>query len=144
MKDVQNVHLMDREATKKQRRTTMKINNRWVMLGAIGVMSLGTMVGPLTSEAQAQKGRRNTAIGAGAATVYGALRGNRTMTVVGGLGTAYAYKRYRDAKRSNRPQTVRQVFGNTPVYDSRGNRYGQNTRFVPNRTYYNARGRAIG
>jgi hypothetical protein len=91
MKDVQNAQVVDREETGKQRRKTMKINNRWVMLGAVGVMSLGTMAGPLTSEAQAQKGRRNTAIGAGAATVYGALRGNRTMTVAGGLGTAYAY-----------------------------------------------------
>lgn len=122
----------------------MKINNRWVMLGAVGVMSAGTMLGPLATEAQAQKGRRNTAIAAGAATVYGALRGNSTMTVVGGLGTAYAYKRYRDAKRINRPQTIGQVFGNTPVYDSRGNRYARNTRLAPNRTYYNARGRAIG
>jgi hypothetical protein len=122
----------------------MKINNRWAMLSAVGVMSVGTMVGPLSTEAQAQKGRRNTAIAAGAATVYGALSGNRTLTVAGGLGTAYAYKRYRDAKRSNRPQTIGQVFGKTPVYDSRGNRYGRNTRFVPNRVYYNARGRAIG
>ncbi len=123
----------------------MKINNRWALMGAVGVMSVGAMVGPLTVSAEAsEKGRRNTAIAAGAATVYGALRGNRTMTVAGGLGTAYAYKRYRDAKKSERPQTIGQVFGNTPVYDSRGKRYGRDTRFVPNRTYYNARGQRIG
>jgi hypothetical protein len=123
----------------------MKIHSRYALLGAAVLMSATTVAGPLMSEAQASsKGRRNAAIGAGAATVYGALRGNRTMTVVGGLGTAYAYKRYRDAKRSNRPQTIRQVFGNTPVYDSRGKRYAHNGRFVPNRTYYNARGQRIG
>jgi hypothetical protein len=66
------------------------------------------------------------------------------MTVAGGLGTAYAYKRYRDAKRSNRTQNVREVFGNTPVFDSKGKRYNPNARFHANRTYYNARGQRIG
>ena len=123
----------------------MNSNNRWIMLGAAAVMSATTLVRPLMGEAHAsEKGRRNTAIGAGAATAYGLLKGNRTIAVAGGLGTAYAYKRYRDAKRSGHRQTVGQVFGNTPVYDSRGRRYGRNSQFIPNRTYYNGRGRAIG
>ena len=89
------------------------------------------------NEARAsKKGRRNTAIAAGAATAYGLLRGNKTVAIAGGLGTAYAYKRYRDAKKSERRQTIGQVFGNTPVYDSRRNRYGRNSRFIPNGTYY--------
>jgi len=108
-------------------------------------MSATTIAGPLMNEAQAsKKGRRNTAIGAGAVAAYGLLKGNKTVAIAGGLGTAYAYKRYRDAKKSERRQTIGQVFGNTPVYDSRRNRYGRDTRFGPNRTYYNARGQRIG
>ena len=114
-------------------------------LGIIAVLGAGTLVGPLAQSADASvKGRRNTTIAAGAVTAYGLLKGNRKVAIIGGLGTAYAYKRYRDAKRSNRRQTVAQVFRRTAVYDSNGRRYAANSRFVPNRTYYNARGRAIG
>jgi len=123
----------------------MKLNNRWIMLGAAAVMSAGTLAGPLVNEAQAsKKGRRNTAIAAGTVTAYGLLKGNRTATVAGGLGTAYAYKRYRDAKKSNRHQTIGQVFGNVRVYDSQGRVYNPNSRFIASRTYYNARGQRIG
>ena len=123
----------------------MKTNTCWTLLGAAAVMSATTIAGPLMNEAHASsKGRRNTAIGAGAVAAYGLLKGNKTVAIAGGLGTAYAYKRYRDAKKSERRQTIGQVFGNTSVYDSKRNRYGRNTRFVPNRTYYNARGQRIG
>jgi len=122
----------------------MKLNTRLTTLTLAAAIGATTLVGPMLDTAHAQKGRRNTAIGAGAVTAYGLLRGNKTLTIAGGLGTAYAYKRYRDAKRSNRRQTVAQVFGNTPVYDSRRKRYSGNSRFVPNRTYYNARGARIG
>lgn len=118
---------------------------RVTSLGVIAVLGAGTLVGPLADAANASvKGRRNTTIAAGAVTAYGLLKGNRKVAIIGGLGTAYAYKRYRDAKRSQRRQTVAQVFGRTTVYDSSGRRYATNSRFIPNRTYYNARGRAIG
>lgn len=122
----------------------MKLNTPWTMLTVATAIGATTLVGPMLETAHAQKGRRNKAIAAGAVTAYGLLRGNRTLAIAGGLGTAYAYKRYRDAKRSNRRQTVGQVFGNTPVYDSKRNRYNRNSRFIANRTYYNARGQAIG
>ena len=119
--------------------------NRWIALGTMGAMSAALLTGPMVGEAEAsKKGRRNKALAAGAVTGYGLLKGNRTVAIAGGLGTAYAYKRYRDAKKSERHQTIGQVFGNTPIYDSNGNRYSQDSRFHPDRTYYNARGRAIG
>jgi hypothetical protein len=109
------------------------------------LMVASTLAGPLTGVAHASaKGRRNTVIGAGAVTAYGLLKGNKNLAILGGLGTAYAYKRYRDAVKSERRRTIGQVFGGTPVYDSRGKRYSRNSRFIPDRTYYNARGRAIG
>src|SRR3712207_3388197 len=98
---------------KTQRRKTMKTNNGWMLLGAAAVMSASTLAGPLMGEAHAsKKGRRNTAIAAGAVTAYGLLKGNKKVAILGGLGTAYAYKRYRDAKKSERRQTIGQVFGN--------------------------------
>ena len=123
----------------------MKLNQRLALLSA-AVMSVSTLAGPMLAPAQAAstKGRRNTAIAAGAVTAYGLLKGNKTVTILGGLGTAYAYKRYRDAKNSNRRQTIGQVFGKTRVYDSKGHRYASGSHFISSRTYYNARGKAIG
>lgn len=118
--------------------------NRWIALGTLGVMAT-SMAMPFANQAVASpEGRKNTTIAAGAATAYALLKGKNKLALLGGLGTAYAYKRYRDAKKSNRRQTIGQVFGNTPVYDSKRHRYGKNSQFYPNRTYYNARGRAIG
>src|SRR5437667_12337351 len=48
------------------------------------------------------KGRRNTAIGLGAATAYSLLRHKTTQGVVLGAGTAYAYSRYRHARNTER------------------------------------------
>jgi len=48
------------------------------------------------------KGRRNTAIGLGAATAYSLLRHKTTQGVVLGAGTAYAYSRYRHARNAER------------------------------------------
>jgi hypothetical protein len=115
------------------------------MLGTAAIMTTSTLVGPLVATSHASvKGRRNTVIAGAAVTAYGLLKGNKTIAIVGGLGTAYAYKRYRDAKRSHRVQTIGQVFGSTPVYDSHGHRYSTSSRFIASRTYYNWRGQAIG
>ena len=48
------------------------------------------------------KGRKNTTIGLGAAAVHQAVKGKKTNAVVLGAGTAYAYKRYRDARKSEK------------------------------------------
>jgi len=48
------------------------------------------------------KGRKNTTIGLGAATAYSLMRGKGTQGLVLGAGTAYAYKRYRDSRKSEK------------------------------------------
>ena len=94
----------------------MKPNNRWALLGATTLMTFGTIAGPLVNEVEAStKGRRNTAIAAGAATVYGLIKGNKTLAIAGGLCPAYADTRDRDAKNSERRQTLGQVIGDIPV-----------------------------
>jgi hypothetical protein len=65
-----------------------------------GMLALGLSAGVLAARpAQASSaGRRNTAIGLGAAAVYELLRGDTTTGVVLGAGAAYGFKRYEDAK----------------------------------------------
>lgn len=73
------------------------------------VSMLGTMMAPGVAHASA-KGRKNTAIGLGAAAAHQILTGKTTNGVLLGAGAAYAYKRYKDAendeKRRNRTANV--------------------------------------
>lgn len=48
------------------------------------------------------KGRKNTTIALGALTVHQALKGKTTNALVLGAGTAYAYKRYKDSRKSDK------------------------------------------
>ena len=66
-----------------------------------GTLALGVAAGVLCAlPAQASRsGRRNTAIGLGAAAVYELVRGDTTAGLVLGAGAAYGYKRYEDEKR---------------------------------------------
>src|SRR5712691_12842483 len=67
----------------------------------VGTLALLVGAGTLgTQPAQAStSGRRNTAIGLGAAAVYELLNGNTTAGIALGAGAAYGYKRYQDEKR---------------------------------------------
>ncbi|MBW3624225.1 MAG: hypothetical protein KY468_12535 [Armatimonadetes bacterium] len=81
----------------------------WGSVLAIAAM-LGSLAAPNLAHA-GSKGRKNTAIGLGAATIHQAVKGKTTNAVILGAGTAYAYKRYKDAKkeenRSRRASEVR-------------------------------------
>jgi hypothetical protein len=74
--------------------------------GMAGLLSLAVAAGLLFAgapSAQASsKGRLNTTYALGAATIYSLLTHKTTQGVILGLGKAYAYKRYRDAKRNER------------------------------------------
>jgi hypothetical protein len=84
----------------------MKTNKtKFVALSTLGVMTASTLGGlALTSgEAQAgSKGRRNTTIALGAVTAYGLLKKKKAVAIGGAVGTAYAYSRYRKAKKAER------------------------------------------
>ena len=66
-----------------------------------GMLALGVGAGTLAAlPAQAStSGRRNTAIGLGAAAVYELVRGDTLAGAALGAGAAYSYKRYEDEKR---------------------------------------------
>jgi hypothetical protein len=75
-------------------------SKKWVALLVSGLMLAGTFGGLGVSPVQAStKGRRNLAIGLAAVTAYGLLKKNNKIAIPAALGTAYFYKRYRDARQ---------------------------------------------
>ena len=77
------------------------LNKSRVMAGVLALSVFATALVPSAAFA-GSKGRRNTAIGLGAVTIHQALKGKTTNALVLGAGTAYAYKRYRDARKSEK------------------------------------------
>ena len=72
----------------------------------VGLIALAVSAGLLLNGAPAaqasSKGRLNTTYALGAATIYSLLKGKTTQGLILGAGTAYAYKRYNDARKSER------------------------------------------
>jgi hypothetical protein len=71
------------------------------------MMSAGLAAVGAPRAAASTKGRRNTTIVLGAATVGAALTHHKTAAIVLGAGTAAAYLRYRDAARRDRRRAAR-------------------------------------
>jgi hypothetical protein len=78
------------------------MKSRWTA----GLLALAVSVGLLFTGAPAaqasSKGRLNTTYALGAATIYSLLKGKTTQGLILGAGTAYAYKRYNDARHTER------------------------------------------
>jgi hypothetical protein len=71
------------------------------------LLTVCVAVGLLASTAQASKsGRRNTILGLGALTIYELATGKTTNGVIAGIGTYYAYERYKDAHNKSRRRRV--------------------------------------
>lgn len=89
------------------------------------------------------KGRLNTTIGLGAATIHQALKGKKTNALVLGAGTAYAYTRYnkarKDEKRRQRAEAYRRT-RYTRTYRSSSN-YGAASTRSARRHYHTVNGR---
>ncbi len=84
---------------------TIKLTSQQaIALATLGVMSAG-MVGSVGVAQANTKGKRNLTLGLGALTVYGILKKKRTLAIAGGLGTAYAYSRYRKSHNQDKRRT---------------------------------------
>lgn len=87
-----------------------------------GLMALVVSAGLLAAGAPmahaSSKGRLNTTYALGAATIYELATGKTGPGILLGLGTAYAYKRYSDARRSERR---RYYYYPSRYYSSRSN-----------------------
>jgi len=68
--------------------------------GLAAISLLGSLIPPNIASAST-KGRKNTAIGLGAAAAYELLNHKTTNGLVLGAGAAYAYKKYKDEQRDN-------------------------------------------
>jgi hypothetical protein len=81
----------------------MKNTNRWIALSVLFALMLSTLGTAFVTPAEAStKGRRNTTIALGALTAYGLVKKKKTLAIAGGLGTAYAYTRYRKSKKADK------------------------------------------
>lgn len=80
-------------------------SHRKIALGTLGVLSATLFGGALTATpAQADsKTWKKVAIGAGAVTAYGLVKGKGKVATIGGLATAGSYLKYRsDKKKENK------------------------------------------
>jgi hypothetical protein len=101
-------------------KTIKMTSQRMVALATLGVMTAGTL-GSMGVAQASSKSKRNLALGLGAVTAYGLIKKNKTIAIAGGLGTAYAYSKYRKAKKQEKAQGRR----SQQWYK---NRYGSNWR----------------
>ena len=93
----------------------LKHTNRTIALSTLSVMSLTALGGLSMQSAEASaKSKRNLAIGLGAVTAYGLVKKKKTVAIVGGVGTALAYRSYKkSAKKEERQRQAwyRQRYG---------------------------------
>jgi len=88
----------------------MKHGNRFTALSVLAALMLSALGAAFVTPAEAStKGRRNTTIGLGAITAYGLLKKKKTVAIAGGLGTAYAYTRYRKSKKADKRREARRM-----------------------------------
>ena len=80
-------------------KTIKMTSQQYIALATVGVMSAG-IVGSASVAHAGAKSKRNLAIGLGAVTAYGIIKKNKTVAIAGGLGTAYAYSKYKKAQKA--------------------------------------------
>lgn len=126
----------------------MKHTNIFAGIAAVAVCAV-SMSAPITANAQRslddashhrQKTKndwRNVAIGSGAATVYGLLSHNSTVSVLGAAGTLYSLSRYEHDRKSqskiDRARAAR--YGRSSYYEG-GHRYVRKTVNRNGHRYY--------
>jgi hypothetical protein len=99
-------------------KTLTRNSNRWIAAGTLGVLTLGSGLA-MTTPAQADSSTwKKVAIGAGAVTGYGLLKGKGKVATIGGVATAGSYLMYRKSKQKE--EAKRQAW-----YQQR---YGRNWR----------------
>ena len=129
----------------------MKHNRIYAALAAVAVCAV-TMSASITASAQGnldnashhrQKTKndwRNIAIGSGAATAYGLIKHDNTVSIVGAAGTLYSLNRYEhDRKSQSRIDRARADRYGRSSYINRGHRYVRHTVNRNGRKYYTYR-----
>ena len=77
----------------------MTRSTKAISIGLIATFAAMSVVPAAMANDQKNKNNwRNISIGAGALTLYGLSKHNSTLSLLGGLGTAYSLKQYEDAR----------------------------------------------
>jgi len=78
------------------------MRKQWIAGMAVMALAAGTLVIGAPAAHAGSKGRKNTTLGLGALAAHQLLTGRTTTGLAAAAGTAYAYKRYRDSRKSER------------------------------------------
>ena len=121
----------------------MKTNGIYATLVAAAVCAV-SMTAPIVANAQSssrqQKNKnqwRNLSYGAGAATAYGLLKHDKTVTILGAAGTLYSLNRYeRDRKSQSRTDHNRANYYGRSSYYQGGHQYVRKLVHKNGRRYY--------
>jgi hypothetical protein len=121
----------------------MKPNTIFATLAVAAVCAV-TMSAPIVANAQStsrqQKNKnqwRNLSYGAGAATAYGLLKHDKTITILGAAGTLYSLNRYeRDRKSQSRADHDRANYYGRSSFMQGGHRYRRQTVTRNGHKYY--------
>ena len=80
---------------------------------------------------------RNVAIGSGAVGLYGLLKGNSTLGILGGAGALYSLNRYEhDRKSQSHADHQRAAYYGRSSFTRNGHRYVRKTVHRHGQTYY--------
>ena len=121
------------------------MNFRATMAGLIASAVLaGAVATPLPASAQSSRHRQNTkntwrnvAIGSGAVGLYGLIKGDPAVALIGGAGTLYSLNRYEhDRKSQSKADRARAAYYNRRSITRNGHRYVRRTVHKNGHTYY--------
>lgn len=89
----------------------MKINqNKNIALSTLGVLGATTLGGAFVTPAHAGSDTwKKVAIGAGAVTGYGLIKGKGKVATIGGIATAASYLKYRSDKKKEDKEEAKRV-----------------------------------
>jgi hypothetical protein len=109
-----------------------------VSVGALPVAASAQSLNDLVAQRQKTKNEwRNLAIGGAAATAYGLLKGDKTVTILGAAGALYSLNRYeQDRKSQDKASRERAAFYSRPYYYQNGKRYDRKVVTRNGQRYY--------
>lgn len=100
----------------------MKVTNRFSAAALTLTLGVGILGAPTVARAS-EEGRKNTAIGLGAAAAYLLLtQRDKVPGLIAGAGAAYAYKKYDDSRKERKDNERYGYYGRNDRYDSRYDR----------------------
>lgn len=113
-------------------------------VGSVAIAPLGNFSNTAYAQSQAQKNRqkqkndwRNLSIGSGVVAILGLLKGDNTITFLGGAGALYSAWRYeQDRKSQNKSNRARAEMFSRGSFTRDGKKYVKKTKWVKGKKYY--------